>query len=607
MLGLRSSLWSWTSSTYRFVLLVIMTWDVVSWLWCDVIAISSPCGSKKIHDLNFNDWSYNCSRRNCCKDSDLENVCILDMTEQVAHNRRPRQVEFYTSSQLIHDVQAKRLRMLRSSKCFLANCFQMPFSEEIPKVKLRVTSRLSTSFCSQISDFLVPFLPLSNRVVHTNSPRLRISWLIMKRLCARDVTRCHDHCTRRDWSRDDTQTGCQQESRSSFQIVYKGSEHVQRQHAASDHTACARPADAATCGRVVLGKGAKVLICESAQGICPHRGRWSWWPGGKTRCKERRWSAERGKWSSRRESEQTHKRMEMIHDTWCAHDKHTTWAKRVPVNKWENVTWLQQTTVSCKRSNCNKPKNLGSRHVWGCVKKRHNGSPFYLLLFTWAQLRTFLLIVMSSTRNRSTATKMCWMKRMMDAIAGITTQESARVALLQTLGVNGLIWSTLRWSQNDLSSVRFFQIYLMREIHQFFLYRKCSSSVFRLVKEIFLRILVHLDADFFSSINAELRFTKHGIVLEAIVNPFKICLDASLSQIMGNMKVSLFFSLPITTAMRSSLLDNIVRDWEKIQCPSEDASAGLILSQEMPASAVNDALIPVKKAFSTLPFRNCLA
>ena len=44
-----------------------------------------------------------------------------------------------------------------------------------------------------------------------------------------------------------------------------------------------------TCERVVLGKSAKVLISESAQGICPpHRGRWSWWPGGETKRWERR-------------------------------------------------------------------------------------------------------------------------------------------------------------------------------------------------------------------------------------------------------------------------------------------------------------------------------
>ena len=38
------------------------------------------------------------------------------------------------------------------------------------------------------------------------------------------------------------------------------------------------------CERVVLGKSAKVLISWSVQGICPpHRGRWSWWPRGRTR------------------------------------------------------------------------------------------------------------------------------------------------------------------------------------------------------------------------------------------------------------------------------------------------------------------------------------
>ena len=49
------------------------------------------------------------------------------------------------------------------------------------------------------------------------------------------------------------------------------------------------------------------------------------------------------------------------------------------------------------------------------------------------------------------------------------------------------------------------------------------------IGEIFLRVLVHLDTDFFSSIMFELRFTKYRIFQETIVNPFKIPLDASLS------------------------------------------------------------------------------
>ena len=80
------------------------------------------------------------------------------------------------------------------------------------------------------------------------------------------------------------------------------------------------------------------------------------------------------------------------------------------------------------------------------------------------------------------------------------------------------------------------------------------------IGEIFLRVLVHLDTDFFSSIMFELRFTKYGIFQETIVNPIKIPLDASLFQIMGNMMVSLFLSLPISMAMSSSLLNDIILD-----------------------------------------------
>ena len=55
-----------------------------------------------------------------------------------------------------------------------------------------------------------------------------------------------------------------------------------------------------------------------------------------------------------------------------------------------------------------------------------------------------VLIVMSSTKNRSTATKMCWMKETTDAISGIASKESVRVAPLQTFDKDGVIWSTLR-------------------------------------------------------------------------------------------------------------------------------------------------------------------
>ena len=108
------------------------------------------------------------------------------------------------------------------------------------------------------------------------------------------------------------------------------------------------------------------------------------------------------------------------------------------------------------------------------------------------------------------------------------------------------------------------------------------SKVFSLrhmMGEIFLRELVHLDTDFFSSIMIKLRCTKYFIFQEAVVNPFKLPLDASLSQIMVNVIVSLFFGLPISMAMRSPFLDHVIRNWEKVQCLFNGASAGCTFSQ----------------------------
>ena len=51
---------------------------------------------------------------------------------------------------------------------------------------------------------------------------------------------------------------------------------------------------------------------------------------------------------------------------------------------------------------------------------------------------------MSSTRNRSTATKMCWMKKTKETIPGIARKESVQVALLQTHGEDGAILLMLR-------------------------------------------------------------------------------------------------------------------------------------------------------------------
>ena len=144
---------------------------------------------KNFHDLNFNDWSNNCSSRNCCNDSGSwvywRKRVILDIMESTAQNCRPCQVWFWSSNQLQPDARKLRLRMplwielSQSPECFSANCFQMQVLEKIPKVLLLENSHLIIHLWSRLSFqevFLVPFHPLSNRIVHTYSKLLRRYW-----------------------------------------------------------------------------------------------------------------------------------------------------------------------------------------------------------------------------------------------------------------------------------------------------------------------------------------------------------------------------------------------------------------------------------------------
>ena len=67
---------------------------------------------------------------------------------------------------------------------------------------------------------------------------------------------------------------------------------------------------------------------------------------------------------------------------------------------------------------------------------------------------------------------------------------------------------------------------------------------------------------------------------------------------MGNIVFYLFFSLPMTIAMRSLLLNDIVSGLREDPVAIGEYFGWIDSpSQEMPTSAANDALIPVKKAF----------
>ena len=230
---------------------------------------------------------------------------------------------------------------------------------------------------------------------------------------------------------------------------------------------------------------------------------------------------------------------------------------------------LKQTAVSCKRSNCNKNKSWKSTRLGFFEKTADNGSIRSIMsLDTSTQLWTFIWIVMSSTKNRSISTN--WKK---NSMIGVST-DNYRMTLIwvvQTLDEDGFLKST------SLTYPIFPD--LLKEIHQFFLNRK------------------YFDTGLFSSTMFELRFTNHCIFQETILNPFKIPFDVFFLKLFALIMLSLFLSLPKLMAMNSSLLNDIILNWAKVQCTMNGVSTGFTFFQESPANARNDALHPVKKAF----------
>ena len=122
---------------------------------------------------------------------------------------------------------------------------------------------------------------------------------------------------------------------------------------------------------------------------------------------------------------------------------------------------LQQTTVSWKDLTATK-QNLESRHVWGFVERRQTTGPPVLscrfarkLAHSW----TFFWICHELHLEIAPLPPVGGRTRWLVAIVDISRMALTWVVVLQILGVDGLMWSSHRWSQNDLSSVRFFQNY----------------------------------------------------------------------------------------------------------------------------------------------------
>ena len=220
-----------------------------------------------------------------------------------------------------------------------------------------------------------------------------------------------------------------------------------------------------------------------------------------------------------------------------------------------------------------------------------------------AQMCMTFMNFVSSTTNRSAVTMMCWMKKTTDAISDVARKDSVQVAVIQTHGEDGAILLMLRWSLNGVSSVHCVQM--------------CWDPPILSVSE----VLVGRHAISVKSFCASLSIWMHTSSVRSV----RTCESRNVesfckrSWIPSNfLLMNLFLNLwEIWWSFCSFVFPN---RWprgrlflmtkfgieRRIQLPSADTSAGCI-SQEMPTSAVDDALIPVKKAFWALHFRSCLA
>ena len=231
---------------------------------------------------------------------------------------------------------------------------------------------------------------------------------------------------------------------------------------------------------------------------------------------------------------------------------------------------------------------------------------------------TWLWWIMSSTNGRSTATMMCWMKRTTNATFGTDRKELVLVALLQRHG-RCIFVSASRKSDRSFIGVfsvshQFFR-YLSNpsdngqmcwELDQVFLYLSYSSDENRQVKSFCATssIWIHF-ASVRSVLFCESRNFK--IFLKAIVNSFQFLFETSPPRIMGHEMLFLCISFAVPSTTRSPLLDDVVLDWESIQSPLVKKLAGFTFFEEMSTSALDNSLIPIKKAFWALHVENCFA
>ena len=146
----------------------------------------------------------------------------------------------------------------------------------------------------------------------------------------------------------------------------------------------------------------------------------------------------------------------------------------------------------------------------------------------------------------------------------------------------------------------------LRKIHQFFLYRKYSSCVIRQVKSFCASLSIWIQTSSVRSCSSWDSRNMGSFKKRSWIHSKFLLTDLFLKFL------AIWWSLcslvfPQRWPWCRPFLNDIILNWKKVQCTLNGASAGFTFFQEVPASAINDALISVKKAFFALHFGICLA
>ena len=245
------------------------------------------------------------------------------------------------------------------------------------------------------------------------------------------------------------------------------------------------------------------------------------------------------------EEEEMNGDVETIRETHNAHETLMWWCECGPklepsvcTRECESL-WKMDGPVGCSRllsavndfTATSHKKSWKSTSVRFCEKTAHNGSLRCIMsLLTWAQLSTFFLDCHELHRESFHCHQLekelddechCWHFQNGTALSCPSPDSWWRrlyvvnASFKSERSLTGPIFS--KFIERDPPILSVSKVLFLRHS----------------ISEIFLRILVHLDTDPFSSIMFELRFTKYGIFQETIVNSFKIPLYVSLSQFMG--------------------------------------------------------------------------